>query len=615
MISVRIEGDGPSYYDALVPALGRTLPDADSASMRTLQAMASALGWSVQDMMRIDNPGGATRIGGARLLLPSSSMAALYADGIGSSKYWTLRWKEDDAQTDLTMKVWLRPERPLFWPDTQGPVLVECVDQRWWWQFMSSDEALASIHTGRLTFDGRYLNKAGTGATGTTPPDALGQVRHVVEALLTSLGLTVSLPVAFNPPAEAMLLLQNLVADWATIAAPLMLDQILSACGYVLQYLPSNATWQVAPIGGDVAIMGSWMNATKRLKCGGVGGTNDPTAAIDILLAEWNGQAEYVVNLSPALNATVIQEGFVEGNAVFDNQTDGGSFGSAYKLPPSIVSDPRPMAEQGTAWLYSAGVLPKQTDNLTGAYPWLTVTGTALATYRQTQYLARASVCFGKSIFGGWLNPPRGSFRQTGCRWTVCDLGPATGFAPVTITEAAWEDWTLGPDGRMNCDPKQLLIPRGNIVQTDLPGGGKVVSVAPPQVRIFKAVILAYTQCDSQWRWKYEWEQVAPAEAFNCEDRWAYSAPMCRKWNDDDATNYAENTLETSNVFGVFIAPNLTVADYAPNTVDCLPIAAGTLVDMCELITTVWPFGNYPNTPAPQYTFQVPNTPLVTCAA
>lgn len=632
MIQMWLEGANPSSpgeflrYDALVPALGKDaqgpdeLPEHDEVNQgraeelgqgindtdsEPLLKMVEALGLTVQDLMRVDTPGGASRVGGARMLVRSEHAALLYQGATGADNHWTLKWREDNTSTQYTMPVWLLPPRPLYWPQTNGPVLVECVDCRYWFKYLSSASVLLNVHSGSLTFDGRYLNRAGTGTPGSpTPAQSLGSVLAVVNALISALGLTIALPGGFNPSVEALLCLQNLVANFTGNAA-LLLDMMLAECGWSLQYLPSDATWQIVEH-GDVTIMGTWMNATKRAHCGGVGGTSDDTATADPLLTLWNGQAEYVKNLGPRANRTITQQGFREGDAKFDNQSDAGDIGSISTPPSTTPVVARPLAADGCAWLRTAGVLPKVTTNLTGLYPWLTKTPTDLADYRQARWLQRAKICFGKTLFAGWQSPPRGSFRQTGCRWTIVDMGGTTGYAPVLITEAARDDWTLGQDGAQDMDPRSLILTRGNIFCTDLPGGGKMLAVAPPQMRLFWANIESSpVLCDGEWRAKYKWHESEPTQELTCGmDRWVPSYPMTRKWNaDTENPNYAENASENANQFGVFLWPGVTIADY-PNTVfTWKPIAAGGPVLMAELIPTVWPFSNYPQSPRPQYVF------------
>lgn len=195
-------------------------------------------------------------------------------------------------------------------------------------------------------------------------------------------------------------------------------------------------------------------------------------------------------------------------------------------------------------------------------------------------------------------------------------MGGSAGWSPVVIPQADWDDWTLGPDGRMQMTPKELTLARGNISVLNLNGGATLLSVAPPQVRLFWANILADpVLCDGKWQAKYKWEEEEPDQELECGvDRWAASYPMTRKWNaDPENPNYAENAGENHNVYGVSIWCGPTVADYPSSTITWRPVDAGGPVLMAEIIPTVWPFDNYPETPRPQYVFCIPSPYDVTC--
>ena len=633
MIECYIEGTTggeTTVYPALVPVMGSSLPlpptpagmsaekwrDEWRYNIEYLQSMASVLGWSPSDLLTIEVPGGASRFGMARLLMPSTTLTALYRAANGSEPAWTLKWREDAGATMNSMRVWLRPPRPLFWPSTNGVVVVECVDVRWWWQFVAAPD----VTTGSLTFDGRYLGVAAEG-TGGGDENALGTVKAAVEALLDALGITITLPGGFDPPAEALLCVNNLLANYSGNAA-LLLDMVLAECGWCLQYLPTDGTYQITEVGGDIAILGAWMNSTKRLACGGPATTADPANSGDTLLNLYNGYAsssapgdDYVKNLGPNASGTIIGLGTREGDQKFDNQSGAPTPTTDFEVT-SPVGSLRPLTDINQAVLRTSAVLPSDTSNLSGTYPWLTVDLSDIQSYRAVQYLGRQSVCCGRTVFAGWPCPPRGSFRQTNCRWTLVDMGGSAGWSPVVIPQADWDDWTLGPDGRMQMNPKELTIGRGNISVLNLNGGATMLSVAPPQVRLFMANILASpVLCDGEWRAKYKWEEVEPNDELTCAtDRWAASPPMTRKWN-SDAENpaYAENGAENNNVYGVSIWNGPTISEYPDSTITWRPCDPGGPVLMAEIIPTVWPFDNYPDSPRPQYVFCVPNNYDVEC--
>ena len=568
------------YYRSLLPKDG---------SWETVEEAMRLCGISPDEMLMVDDPGGASRYGCVRCIIASDLLDSLYGDAWDSPDGGILfEWQETEYSTLMTMRVWLQPTRPIVWTNEGGFALVEARDIRWKGRF---PDGLPTALPRRLSDDARYL------------VEGHDSMLEWCQALAADAGLTIDWG-AFDPGADAELLAQDL--DPGDTNAPgLMLDMAMAAVGWCIQHEPLDDTYHAVQIGDDMAVLGPWMSGSGLgdIHRGGVCSTAEsPEGSSDLLdsmdafstmPACWIPESPWLVHGNPER----------EGDTRFNNQdapdqpvqdTDGG-----------VPTTDRPLADWRRAALRLPASFPADDENLP-VVPWASPDAAAAAA--SGVYGQRATVAWGATVLRGWVSPPRGSYRQTKCRWAMVNMKGVR--APMTIVEAARDDWTLGASGELNTDPKGMVLGRGNAFPMSLWNGATLLRVAPPQARVFKARITGSTQRDGLWVWDYDWEEVEP----DGTGGWAHDSASMR--SSTSTATKAENTAEQGNVFGTFIWPGVTVADYVPNTVDCLPIANGGIVDMVNLAPTVYPLPDPDDERPPpySYSFCTPNAPKVTCA-
>lgn len=587
MIVARFESNATpgTYWQSLKPG------DSDWADV---VAQAKTLGIGEDELLRMDNPGGASRYGRVRCLIPTASLAALYGTvTAGGSPDGSVRFEiNEGGGTTLYMRVWLMGPRPIFWGSNGGYALVEGRDRRWRGRWATD---LPDAEPFKLSDDGRY--KVSGGST------MLGWVQD----LATDAGLTVTWG-SYAPTAAQWLLCQDLTSLYGN-APGLILDCALAMTGWCLQYDASDGTYAVVQQGSDVETLGLWMKDTVaygagngRIWRGGAGATSDNFDSASAILDLWNASSAIIAATYPQTVRMLHGDARREGYTTFNNQ-DAPQTAEDVQSGGSPTTD-RSLASWGGATVRPFATFPAQTCNLTG-WDWLSPSSSATAL--ASIWGLRSATLFGKQAWAGWVQPPRGGYRQTQCTWVATMTGDKATI--TTLTGAEWEDWTLGPDGMLNADPSRLVVARGNIFAASTFNGALNIRVAPPQVRVFMARVTGYAQVGTDWRWLYSWEEVEKDDT----GAWTHDATCMRSGTED-----AENTAERGNVTGAFIWPGTVVADYAPSTVEPLPIGydehGDGIVLMAELAPTVYPKASGDEPPAYTYQFCVPNDPLVTCA-
>jgi hypothetical protein len=229
----------------------------------------------------------------------------------------------------------------------------------------------------------------------------------------------------------------------------------------------------------------------------------------------------------------------------------------------------------------------------------------------------------------GWPSFPVGAYRGTMLRFhlgkrtnkfikdeaTAPEQVSEVQIVPISTTVCDEDDWVLGSNMMPKDHPSQVIIGKGLAQARRLSSGVTMVDVAPPNCRVFPALITAATRIgtgNDYWKWTYTFQEIEPNPLAN--------TPMSVVVTPFERSGTARNLIENPNVFVAlgnpanFISPGVSQADYLPDAIiDCIPICVGAIVMMCEHFLTLYtesgnpPFGI-------RYWFSTPNAVKVTCA-
>ena len=226
---------------------------------------------------------------------------------------------------------------------------------------------------------------------------------------------------------------------------------------------------------------------------------------------------------------------------------------------------------------------------------------------------ARYETQFGRVAWGGWWYLPPGGFRATMYRFTI---GIRHGNpVPITITDAAEDDWILGPSGVLASDPREIVSSSGMTHAWRTAAGYINIETAPPMCRMFPARILASQTATggNGWQWRYSFTEVAPASNVRplTNNIGGYGRRTAMPATGTEATNLCE---EYNNP-GVQIAPGVLQADFPQATIQPLAIANGVVVMMCEQFVQIQsdPDSQQASSPNRRYWFVMPNAVRVIC--
>jgi hypothetical protein len=272
--------------------------------------------------------------------------------------------------------------------------------------------------------------------------------------------------------------------------------------------------------------------------------------------------------------------------------------------------------------------LPLDTDYLRSATPFsgnVRATLTGATDDVAIRLRNRASAVFGTTVFAGWIEVAQcvALGPATRIRWTLRRRNGER--VPITERRLDSDDWITGPNGRLPDDPKDLVIARGNVYARRASVGPLFVDVRSPVRRPFAARITSATRVaasgNGYWRWAYQWEEVQRTADSSLASAFEDVAATQDR-NDNGLTaaqRNARNSLEDSNVYvaaanaGNFIAPGYSQADYPAATMDCLPIAVGTVVTMFEDFRDCDQPSTIVVSTVPDYWFSLPNVPKFIC--
>ena len=590
-----------------VPAI---VPDGD------LLDLAQTLGIAERDLFRIELPSGATRPGRVRVLVKQSALPALYSSVLdGSNPSSEFRWQETTNVAVQSMEVWLLPPKPLYMvAGAEGVAVVEAVDARWWWgQSQANGVNQTPLNGDIQSSDGRWQ----VVASGSATPLAL---LTALQGQIATLGLpgTFIIPGGYNPSSTLL----NRVTDHLftpECSLAMAIDLVLSATGWMLQWDNALSTLTLAPVGDDVNALDGWMRSNRLAYVGGLSAPGGGTTPSEPLMSLWYGQSAWARNLMPDSVTVSFPYRTVEGKTRYGNTTTDTTtlmFASEREFGwEQAVTTGRPRADIGTRLLKEPRPLvASATPGLTPSTPATAILGTTApswdyATYRTAVgnlLQTRATVMTGTVGWMGWPKLPMGSYR---CTMQCYTLARRNGeIVPLTVTECDVRDWILGPDGMLPTDPKDIVLSKGLAHARRMWSGATMVDAAPPNTRVFPAVIndvLSGGAGCNAWQWSYQFTEVEPNPVPGC--------PMAVSIGSFARTGVARNLMEaTNNPATGFIAPGVSQVNYPNANISALPIASGTLVHMVEQFPTAYVTGT-PPPHAPQYWFVVPNAVYVEC--
>ena len=591
----------------VIPAL---VPDGDVLDL------ARTMGLSESDLFRIDIPSGATRPARITVLVKQSDLPDLYASvADGANPSAEFRWRENTLISVRSLDVWLLPPRPLYMvAGGAGVCIVEAVDARYWWAQSQANALSQTPLLGNIqSSDGRWK----VADSGSATPLLL---LNALKAAIATAGLPgdFTIPVSYAPNAALLdRVTDHLFTPECSLA--MAIDLVLAGTGWMLQWEHATSAYTLAPVGDDAVALDTWMKATKRAYVGGLTPPGGGTLPTDPLLSLWYGQTAMQRNAMPDSVNVSFPYRTVEGKTRYGNTTTDTStlmFASEKEFGwEQAISTSRPRSTYGIRTLKEPRPLvASATPGLTPSTPASAILGTTAPSWDYNAYRTqvgtllqnRATVMFGRVGWMGWADVPLGSFRCTMLRYTLARRDGE--IVPITITDCEVGEWLVGPDGMMASDPKDITLSKGMAHTRRLWSGATLTDVAPPNCRVFPAIITAFDAggagCNA-WQWVYSFSEVEPNPSALC--------PMSVAIGSFARSGTARNLIEsTNNPATGYIAPGVLQANYPNATISALSIPVGTLVQMVEQFPTSYTTGT-PPPHAPQYWFVLPNAVLVEC--
>lgn len=563
---------------------------------------ARTLGIDESDLFRVDVPAGMTRWTRATVLIASTQVAALYASA-------TVRLDLiDGSGGNVTIRqMYARPPQPFLWRQTGGTVLVELVDERFFWQF-SSAAAMNQVFAPLWSSDGRWQVN---GATAAVPISTYTDV--LAEIATAAVGLNLTAPTGFTVRSpEYIRRLSDLVGSPSASLA-MFVDAVGAANTQVI--LPDGLGGFVFVDRGSLMTMyDKQMDDYQRAFSGGSQPVNGAAGGTDALVDLWNQQGYQ--QRAPQAAQPILPQRSVEGKTVYDNVDDADVPADRVHFPynqtftsaatPTWVRTP---IDLGQAVLPESAVVVNDSAGAT----LLTCPGwspTAFTTQVRNDYRDRyQDVPFGRTVWAGfipWFLTSSDTIGQVGC--VSYRLGMVDGVpSPCTISEIKEDDWRFGLQGVGENEPARFVTGKGLAHAYRNCVGATIIDVPPPMTRVFPARITGFTGLGN-WRWSYSFEEVEPNPVPGAP--LSVSTGLYARTGVLTARNMAENG---NDLAGGLIAPGVTAAAYGGTaTVTPLPISTDTIVMMCEQFPTAYvPEGCAPS--GPQFWFSMPNAILVEC--
>lgn len=577
----------------IIPVL---LPDA------LMQDTARQIGIPEADLFSVDVPVGMTQHTRASFLIASTQMAALFAVTTVS-----LTLEDSSGLSVVISNLYARPPQPFFWTQQGGAVLVELVDERWYWQF-SSAAVLGIALAQTWSSDGRWqVNDTNSVTPILTYTQLLTEIGTAASAdnLTAPTGFTVQSP-------EYMRRLSDLYGSpnvsLATVldAVAVANQQIIVSDGSVTRFISrSNLKAQY----------NTRMQLYQTAMRGGMQPVNGVSTSSNVLVSLYN-QTGFQAR-APLTCSVVFPQRMVEGLTYYDNCTlanvpaTGQSFTTSQVYAAgSAATFSRAPNDIGAAYITDASIVVQDSTGavLTSSPGW---NPTALSTKMRDDYASRNSnIPFGRTVWAGWIpwytstTVTIGQLGNVSYRLAVIDGE----WSPYTISLADETDWRFGLQGTSWNEPRDIVTAKGNAQAYRNCVGATIIDVPPPMCRSFPAKITG-NESFGNWRWAYSFVEVEPNPTVGATPSVSIGAYARTAAGAIVARNMAEN----GNTSPTRVAPGVLQSDYNNATIQALPICNDTIVHMVEQFPTHTDQG-MPTPPyEPQYWFSMPNAVKVTC--
>jgi hypothetical protein len=577
----------------IIPVL---LPDA------VMQDTARQIGIPEADLFSVDVPVGMTQNTRASFLIASTQVAALFAVTTVS-----LTLEDSSGLSVVISGLYARPPQPFFWTQQGGAVLVELVDERWYWQF-SSAAVLGIALAQTWSSDGRWqVNDATAPTPITTYTELLAEISTAASGdnLTAPIGFTVRSP-------EYMRRLSDLYGS-PNVSLATVLDAIAVANQQII--ISDGTATRFISRSNLKAQYNLKMAGYKMAMRGGMQPVNGAAASTDALVTLYNATGYQA--RAPLICSTVFPQRMVEGLTYYDNCTianvpaTGQSFTTSQVFAAgSAATFTRAPNDLGAAYITDASIVVQDSTGavLTTTPGW---NPTTLSTKIRDDYADRnMNIPFGRTVWAGWIPWYLSSVSNIGQLGNVSyRLAVVDGeFSPYTISSADETDWRFGLQGTSWNDPRDIVTAKGNAQAYRNCVGATIIDVPPPMCRSFPARITNH-EYYGNWRWAYSFVEVEPNPTVGATPSVSIGAYARTAAGALVARNMAEN----GNTSPTRIAPGVLQSHYLNATVEALPICNDTIVHMVEQFPTHTDQG-MPTPPyEPQYWFSMPNAVKVTC--
>lgn len=583
-----------AYITAGAVTIPVLLPDA------VMLDTARQIGIPEADLFCVDVPVGMTQHTRASFLIASTQIAALYA-----ALNVTLTLEDSSGASVVISNLYARPHQPFYWTQQGGAVLVELVDERWYWQF-SSAAVLNLAIAPTFSSDGRWqVNGATAPDPITTYTELLAEVTTAATAdnLTSPTGFTVQSP-------EYIRRLSDLFGS-PNVSLALVLDaiavanqQIIVSDGSATRFIARSTLkpqYNLRMLGYKTAMRG------------GMQPVNGAASSTDALVSLYNATGFQA--RAPLTCSTIFPQRMVEGLTVYNNCNLANTPALDKNFTANQVyaaGDAAPFVRApndiGAGYITDASVVVNDHTGavLTTAPGWNT---TPLSTLIRADYAARYNnIPFGRTVWAGWFpwySSPTSTIGQLGnvsYRLAIIDGE----WSPHTVTSADEADWRFGLQGTSWNEPRDVVTAKGNAQAYRNCVGATIIDVPPPMCRSFPARITG-SESFGNWRWAYSFVEVEPNPTVGANP----SVSIGNYARTGGGSTVARNMAENGNIDPTRVAPGVLQAHYLNAIIEALPICNDTIVHMVEQFPTSYEVGSVPS--IPQYWFSMPNAVKVTC--
>jgi len=566
-----------------------------------MRSTARQIGIPEEDLFRIDVPMGMTQHTRVSLLIPSTKISELYA-----SEFVELHLSDSNGGIFALYALFARPPQPFFWGQSGGVVLVELVDERWYWKF-SSAAILNTNLSPTWSSDGRWRVDSNR-----TYDDLLTDIETVAT------GDNLEMPTGFTTQSPEYIRRLGDLCGSPNVSLALLIDVIAAANQQIVVSASDGGTRFISRTSLKQQY-NTTMNLYKSAMRGGMQPINGAALSTDPLVSLWNANGYQA--RAPQIASVVMPRRSEEARTVYNNVTIANTPAADINFSQQAVDTQsatptwvRAPNDIGSAYLTDASIV---VNDATGA-ELTTSPGWNPANARtkiRDDYVSRNSnIPFGRTVWAGWVqwySNPSFTIGQIGnVSYRIAEIDGE--LAPYTISEAREEDWRFGLQGTSEVNPSDLVTAKGNAQAYRNLVGATIIDVPPPMCRVFPAKITG-SELYSNWRWLYTFEEVEPNPASSAGGTPSAAIGAYGRSGTINARNMAENgnlNYGYGNVSNV-IAPGVYQSDYSNAKISANPICNNTIVMMVEQFPTSYTGGQPPF--GPQYWFSMPNAVVVTC--